>query len=448
MKTGHETLETIYVRLFRHEKPVDRRPPLRQLLATLLVLCVGLVANPGLAQQLEGPVRIGIIHPPVEQSDPLKAAVARSANEGAIMAEEEFGFNASMFGFDFAVVQREAEGEAVTAAAQDLIASEDIFALAGGFDGEEARLLSQWAQDNAIPFINLIAADDALRNDLCRPSTFHMSPSAAMYLDALAGWYVRAGFRNWFTIVGDTDAAAAQHERMLWGLNERHFGAREVGSATMASGGAIDMSTIDQIESTGADLVVLLVSAQDQLSALAALEEAGLEAMVTGFPDPLAQTREFFAQSSQAAPNLGSAMRAIAWEPTLDAYGARELNARYQQRWEKPMEQAAWATYQSVKAFFEAAMFTGSTEADDVFAHLTAPTSVFDVWKGIGTSFRPWDHQLRQPLYLIDIDPAATEPRLAGQLVGELPAIYMPGTDPIERLDQLGDLAAQSSCQF
>jgi len=32
--------------------------------------------------------------------------------------------------------------------------------------------------------------------------------------------------------------------------------------------------------------------------------------------------------------------------------------------------------------------------------------------------------------------------------VGELPAIYMPGTDPIERLDQLGDLAAESSCSL
>jgi ABC transporter substrate binding protein (PQQ-dependent alcohol dehydrogenase system) len=141
-------------------------------------------------------------------------------------------------------------------------------------------------------------------------------------------------------------------------------------------------------------------------------------------------------------------MRATAWEPTIDAYGARELNARYMQRWGDPMEQAAWATYQAVKAFFEAATFSGSTDADSVFEYLTAPNSVFDVWKGIGTSFRPWDHQMRQPLYLVDIDPDATEPRLVGQLVGELPAIYMPGTDPVERLDQLGDLEAQSRCQF
>lgn len=400
------------------------------------------------AQELEGPVHIGIIRPPVADVDALMAPVARSAEQGAIMAEEEFDFNASMFGFDFAVVQHEAQGQDVIAAAEELVDTDEVFALAGGFDDEEARLLSEWAGERGVPFINLLSSDDALRNEMCNASTFHMSPSAAMYLDALAGWYVRAGFRNWFTIVGDTDQAQAQHERLLWGLGERHFGAREAGTATMASGGALDADTIAAIESAGADFVVLLVPPQDQLSALAALEDAGLDLMVTGFPDPAAQTREFFVQSSEAAPNLGSGMRATAWEPTIDAYGARELNARYMQRWGDPMEQAAWATYQAVKAFFEAATFSGSTDADSVFEYLTAPNSVFDVWKGIGTSFRPWDHQMRQPLYLVDIDPDATEPRLVGQLVGELPAIYMPGTDPVERLDQLGDLEAQSRCQF
>ncbi|WMT91724.1 ABC transporter substrate-binding protein [Pelagibacterium sp. H642] len=415
-----------------------------------LILGLVLMAAPHAApaQQLEGPVHIGVIRPPIEDADPLMAPVARSAEQGAIMAEEEFAFNADMFGFDFAVVQAEAQGADVVAAAEELLDSRDVYAFAGGFDGQEARLLSELADERSIPFINLLAADDALRNQMCSASTFHMSPSAAMYLDALAGWYVRAGFRNWFTVVGDTEQAQAQHERLLWGLNERHFGAREAGSATMTAGGTLGADTVAAIESAGADLVVLLVPPQDQLSALATLEEAGLELMVTGFPDPAAQTREFFIQSSRAAPVLGSGMRATAWEPTLDAYGARELNARYMQRWGEPMEQAAWATYQAVKAFFEAATFTGSTEPESVFAHLSAPNSVFDVWKGIGTSFRPWDHQMRQPLYLVDIDPEASEPRLVGQLVGELPAIYMPGTDPVERLDQLGDLEAQSSCQF
>lgn len=86
----------------------------------------------------------------------------------------------------------------------------------------------------------------------------------------------------------------------------------------------------------------------------------------------------------------------------------------------------------------------GSLEPQAVLDYLS--NSVFDVWKGIGVSFRPWDRQLRQPLYLVAINDADSDAFGLATLVGELPAIYMPGTDPVERLDQLGDLQATSRC--
>ncbi len=73
---------------------------------------------------------------------------------------------------------------------------------------------------------------------------------------------------------------------------------------------------------------------------------------------------------------------------------------------------------------------------------------MFDLWKGIGTSFRPWDHQMRQSMYLVKIREDEPDPFAMGILVGELPAIYLPGTDPIERLDQMGDLEDRSTCTF
>jgi len=74
----------------------------------------------------------------------------------------------------------------------------------------------------------------------------------------------------------------------------------------------------------------------------------------------------------------------------------------------------------------------------------------FDVYKGIGLSFRAWDHQLREPLYLVKIADNASEEDLwnAADLVGELPALYLQGTDPLERLDQLGQLQNASTCQM
>lgn len=422
---------------------------LRSLLSpTALIIC-GVFAQPVLAQaEPAKQVHIGVILPAATDPQSLEASVAKAAQQGAAMAEEEFQLNASMFEMDFAVVTAQANGADVVAAADSLVADGKAFAIAGAFDAEEGRLLSDWSAAKGVPFVNLFAADDRLRNELCKPTSFHVAPSAAMYLDSLAGWFVRAGFRNWFIVEADTEEGAGQYARLGRALNDRHFGAREVGHAVVPAGGAIGEDVLGNISGSGADVVVLLTSAEDQLTALKAMEAAGIKLMVTGFPYPETQTRSFFALSREAAPKLGSGMRATAWEPTLDAYGARELNARYMDRWGEPMEAAAWATYQGVKVFFEAAMFGGSTEPDAVLNYLSAPTSVFDVWKGIGTSFRPWDHQLRQPLYLSQIDETATDAKQMGLLVGELPAIYMPGTDPVERLDQMGDLASQSQCRF
>ncbi|QIK39935.1 ABC transporter substrate-binding protein [Pontivivens nitratireducens] len=393
-------------------------------------------------------IHIGVILPSTSEGTELDHAVAQAAQQGVVLATEEFTQNATMFGIDFAVVTAEAEGPDVIAAAEDLLAGGDVFAIAGGFDAEEGRLLSQWANENTVPFVNLFASDDRLRNELCAATSFHVAPSSAMYLDALTGWYVRAGLRNWFVVRSEDEESAAQYERLGRALSERHFGAREVGHAVLTPGVGLQDDALDAIAGSGADVVVLLSPAQDQLDALVRLEKRNLDLLVTGFPHPQTQTRTFFAASRDAAPVLGVGMRALAWEPTLDAYGARELNARYMDRWDQPMESAAWAGYQGIKVLFESAMFSSSTEVEPVLSYLAAPGSVFDVWKGIGTSFRPWDHQLRQPLYLSKIDPAATETRLLGQLVGELPAIYMPGTEPVERLDQIGDLPGQSQCRL
>lgn len=93
-------------------------------------------------------------------------------------------------------------------------------------------------------------------------------------------------------------------------------------------------------------------------------------------------------------------------------------------------------------------MFGGSLEAAALVDYLEHPDTLFDVHKGAGVSFRPWDHQLRQPLYLVKVDPETERAWDLAALVDELPAGTAPGTDPIARLDRLGDLGPGSSCRW
>jgi ABC transporter substrate binding protein (PQQ-dependent alcohol dehydrogenase system) len=385
---------------------------------------------------------------PTAGNTPLQAAVAKSALDGAKYAEDDFQLNAELVGIDFKILRETASGAGVTAAADKLLA-QGAFGIMGGFTYQEAKALADWSKAKNIPFINLTVANDLLRNEQCVPTMFHMAPSAAMYLDALAGWYVRSNLRQWYIVYEDTEEGRAQYERLRYSVRERHFGAREVGATRLAVGAAGGTNLTNAVRRANADAIFLLMGAEGQLRILAELDKAGITAQTTGFPYPEAQMREFYALSAKAAPTLGTGHRTAAWEGTIDAYGAREWNARYQATFDnEPLQTPAWAIYHAVKTFYESAVFGGgSTAAADIMAHMNDQGNVFDLHKGLGSTFRPWDRQLRQSLYLVKINGNARDKVSGAILVGELPAIYMPGTDLIERLDQLGDLPKQSKCR-
>ena len=396
-----------------------------------ILAMIMLAAGPATTQgNLDGGVHIGVIVPntPNILGEEIAAAISRSAAQGAILAQEEYQIHAEMFSIEMSVLTEKASGDDVIAAA-------------------EARQLGIWAEARGVPFLNVAASNDSLRNELCSATTFHVAPSAAMYLDALSGWYVRAGFRRWYVIQEDSIEGQAQYERMDWSITERHFGVREVGREVLAKGEKIDRGLVRDIERSRADLILLMLDTDHQLAVLGKLDAAGVQTTVTGFPHSETQTRTFFEASRQVAPNLGTGHRAADWEATLDAYGAREYNARYLLRWEEPMDPAAWATYHAVRILFEAAFYGGSVLPTDVLSYLSGEQTIFDLHKGLGATFRPWDRQLRQSLYLIKIEGEAVTTSDLGLLVGELPAIYLPGVEPVERLDQLGDMENRSRCE-
>lgn len=413
--------------------------------AVSLVASAGCVTAQGSA--LPTSLTVPVIVPALSADDgPLVVAVERAARQGAEMVRDEFSFNASLLGVTLEVPIVAASGsDAVVGAARALLDEHpDTVAIVGGFGGTaETVALATWAAGVGVPFLNVGSEADVLRNDACQATTFHVVPSAAMYVDALAGWYVRSGYRRWYLIHGEDDEGTALEDRVTWSLRERHFGARVVGRATSD---ATPASVARGIRRSNADLVVLLVDAETQLDWLGDLEAEGIDVVVAGVPTYRTQTRAFLFASRDAAPTLGTDHRAQAFEATLDAYGAREINARYLARFGEPMDVPAWAAYQGVKIAYEAVFFQATTAWPQLLSYLASQDSVFDLWKGIGTSFRPWDRQLRQSMYLVKISTIESQAFRLALLVGQLPAIYLPGTDPVERLDQIGDLDDRSTC--
>src|SRR5690606_16460249 len=124
-------------------------------------------------------------------------------------------------------------------------------------------------------------------------------------------------------------------------------------------------------------------------------------------------------------------------------------------QWGEGADPTAWSSYHAIKIILETVTATGTTDAEAMIAHLENPDTAFDVLKGNGVSFRPWDHQLRQPLYGLSVDQEAAWDRMnldsrigIAKYEGTIPGAHPADADAKTWLDQLGNSASHSTCKL
>ena len=140
---------------------------------------------------------------------------------------------------------------------------------------------------------------------------------------------------------------------------------------------------------------------------------------------------------------LGSAgdAKVVSWHESLERFGAGQLNARFRKRFAVGMDSAAWAGWIAVKIAAEAFFRRSNAAPDALRAELERSSTRFDGHKGRPLSFRSWDHQLRQPLYLISSVDGTTS-------ILEVPGGPRDGVSTTEQLDQLGTSRTASACNW
>jgi hypothetical protein len=134
------------------------------------------------------------------------------------------------------------------------------------------------------------------------------------------------------------------------------------------------------------------------------------------------------------ANGIGTSM---SWHPSLHRFGADTLNKRFTARFAQPMTPASWTAWLATKMLWESALAIGSGDAAKLVEHLSRDTIQFDGHKGLPLSFRDWDHQLRQPVYVVD-----------GTKVAEFPVALRPDEPARALLDRLGTRRSDSLCHL
>ncbi|QQR40016.1 ABC transporter substrate-binding protein [Devosia rhizoryzae] len=393
-------------------------------------------------------IRIGTVFPVRTGASFIHASVndfiGTAGRIGVQLADTQLGTRAEEAGSSLHVLLANAPTvEAAVRAGERLVEVEKVHALVGGVGEGQAEALAEIAARAKIPFFNVGETSDAFRRDASSPYLFHIEASDAMYLDALAQLAVQQGHKRWLVVSDNSDRGVALSQRAE--LAAQKAGCTIVETVELPAASPVYFAEIEDMAAVDADVIVVLINYQDFFTLTVQMEEEGITTPILTFPHTITQTRDFVAASRGRLSVLSPKRHVALWETTRTEFGADDFNLQVQARFSEPADPTAWASFHAIKIILEAAIAAGSTDADAMVAYLEDPQTTFDVLKGPGVSFRPWDHQLRQPLAVVDVrnDVVWREREIATRVAaaadgGTLPE-GAPGDDAMQWLDTLGD---------
>lgn len=296
---------------------------------------------------------------------------------GAEVALKEIKFHGQGAGIQFALEKAEAttpaelikqvetlQGKGVHFILSDLPAA-TLSAVATAFKGKDMVLF------------NVSATEDSLRQEQCQANVFHTIPNLAMQADGLVQYLVAHKWKEVLVPEGElpNDAlltAAFERSAKRYGVEiteKRPFvlgtdpRERDKNNIALLTGGDYDL--------------VYLADSNGEFARNAAY------------------------QTLSPRPVMGAeGLNALAWTWAWDRDGAAQVQKRFEKQANRHMGAVDWAAWMAVKSVGSAVQQTNSDEFAKLRDFLTTPGNALDGAKGSASSFRPWDHQLRQPLLL------------------------------------------------
>lgn len=315
---------------------------------------------------------------PVRLSDGLVRTQNHRPFPGAELGARDSAALGRAANLEFEVERRSLSPEADIAAEIDRAASDGAAAVLLDLPAADMAAAAQAPAAERLPLFNIRDTNDALRRDVCSAGLFHVIPGQAALTDALAQFVVRRNWRRVLVLVGPEEA-----DRTLartFDRSAKKFGAKIVETKPFVAGN--DPRNREQTN------VALMTSDSD-------FDVVFLADTVQDFgryvPYRLARPR----------PVIGTeGLRAAAWSPASERYGAPQVNSRFTRAAGRPMSELDWSAWVAVRALAEAMGRAGARSGPEIIRALSEGNLTIEMSKGVTGSFRSWDHQLRQPIML------------------------------------------------
>ena len=245
--------------------------------------------------------------------------------------------------------------------------------------------VSDALNDKQVLILNVGAPDQRLREEDCRANIKHTIPSRDMLTDALSQYLAWKKWRRVFLVSGPQAAdklfaQAFRHSAKRFGLKivgEKVF-KYEVGSRRSDGGFEQIQKQIPSFTQSAPEHDVLIVA------------------------DEWGQFGDYFPYRTwKARPVAGThGLFPTTWHPGVELWGATQFQNRFKRKWNRVMRPLDYNAWMAVRTIGEAATRAPSTSAKDLIAYIGSPKFSLAAFKGQKLSYREWNGQLRQPIFL------------------------------------------------
>lgn len=292
-------------------------------------------------------------------------------------------FMGQQFSLDVAEVQ---PGADVVQLFREMVAKGGRYVLAD-ISAEQLLSIADIERENGVLIFNVGASDDSLREEECRANVFHTAPTRSMLADGLAQYLIWKQWRRWVLLYGshDGDRAFADALRRAAGrfggeiLAEKEF--KDTGTARRTDSGVVQIQR---------QIPVFMQDLPDHDVVLVADESEVFGTYVpfrSWIPRPVAGT---------------AGLIPSAWHPASEQWGGMQIQNRFAKANGRRMLTKDMSAWTAVRIIGDAATRTQSVEPEKIEAFIRADDFSIAAFKGQKLTFRKWNWQLRQPIFLGD----------------------------------------------
>jgi ABC transporter substrate binding protein (PQQ-dependent alcohol dehydrogenase system) len=321
-------------------------------------------------------LRQEIDHPPtLSNLDPIPADLGLAGAELAIADNATTGKFLD-HSYKLTLISVPPEGALLDEARRALAASDLVLLEA---DAAAQLAIADLPEAAGKLLLNTSSGAARLRSDDCRANLLHTLPEDAARSDALMQFLLAKNWVKLVLITGPNPADAAFAEALR--QSAQKFGMGFLAEKTWTFDTDLRESTFQEIPRFLQDFpdhdAVIIADETDDFGRYVA-DNQWLPRIVAG----------------------SDGLMPLAWSPTIESWGAVQLQDRFRKQAGRPMQSRDYAAWLAVRAIGEAVTRSGRADAPSLRAYMLSDAFTLDGFKGRGLSFRRWNGQLRQPIAL------------------------------------------------